>query len=239
MDFDQGALQAVREGRLLIDRYDAWLFEEFKPYLGKRIIEIGCGLGNLTRHFLGCDLVVGIDTSDHSVADVRRQFAGHENVEAFNLSITDPQVLALMELQFDTAVSLNVFEHIDDDELALRHTWQLLQPGTGTLILIVPAHPWLYGTMDLAIGHYRRYTKSTLGRKLEQSGFRVLHQKYINALGALGWFVNGRILRRSVPPVKQLQSFNALVPSLQRLESLLPPPFGISLLAIAKKVRAT
>jgi SAM-dependent methyltransferase len=239
MDFDQGALQAVREGRLLIDRYDAWLFEEFKPYLGRRIIEIGCGLGNLTRHFLDCDLAVGIDTSDHSVAEVQRRYAGHANVEAFDLSITDPQVLALMEKRFDTAVSLNVFEHIEDDELALRHTWHLLQPGAGTLILIVPAHPWLYGTMDRSIGHYRRYTKSTLGRKLERLGFRVLHQKYINALGALGWLVNGRILRRTVPPTGQLQTFNALVPSLQRLESLLPPPFGISLLAIAKKVGTT
>jgi len=239
MNFDEGALQAVREGRLLIDRYDAWLFEEFKPYLGRRIIEIGCGLGNLTRHFLDCDLVVGIDTSDDSVAGVRRQFAGHANVEAFNLSITDPQVLALMQKRFDTAVSLNVFEHIEDDELALHHTRHLLQPSTGTLILIVPAHPWLYGTMDRAIGHYRRYTKSTLGNKLEQSGFRLVYQKYINVLGALGWLVNGRVLKRTVPPTGQLQTFNALVPSLQRLETLLPPPFGISLLTIAKRVETT
>lgn len=236
MDFDQGALQAVREGRLLIDRYDAWLFEEFKPYLGRRIFEIGCGLGNLTGHFLDSDLVVGIDTSDDSVADVKRRFAGHPNVQAFSLSITDPQVLGLMDMRFDTAVSLNVFEHIDDDELALHHTCKLLQPGVGTLILIVPAHSWLYGTMDSSIGHYRRYTKSTLGRKLEQSGFRVVHQKYINVLGALGWFVNGRILKRTVPPTGQLKTFNMLVPSLQRVETLLPPPFGISLLAVAKKV---
>ena len=234
LDYSEDALQAVREGRLLINRYDEWLFDEFKPYLGQRILEVGCGLGNLLGHFLERALVVGIETSSESVDHVRRQYANNQNVQAHKYSITDPEVLKLAGLGFDTAVSLNVFEHIRDDELALRHTLALLQPG-GALILIVPSHQSLYGTMDSSIGHYRRYTKDSMQEKMEQVGFQVQHQKYINILGALGWWLNGRVLKKTVPPSGQLRFFNQLVPVLRTFESLFDSPFGISLLTVAKK----
>lgn len=234
MDFDEAALQTVRETRLLIDRYDAWLFEEFKPYLGQRIFEIGCGLGNQIRYFLDRDLVVGIDISSESVTEVKRRFKDHPNVQAHALGITDTKVLSLAVSGFDTAISVNVFEHIEDDNLALTHTYSILQPG-GRFILIVPAHEWLYGTMDSSIGHYRRYTKDTLTNKLEGVGFRVKHQKYINMAGALGWLINGRLLKRQVPPTGQLKFINTLVPALKGVERRLNPFFGISLLSIAQK----
>lgn len=143
--------------------------------------------------------------------------------------------MALKGLKFDSAVSLNVFEHIEDDELAIRHTAALLSTG-GLFVLIVPAHRWLYGTMDSSIGHYRRYTKILAKDKLERSGFKVVHQKYLNSLGAIGWFVNGRILRREIPPSGQLRIFNKIVPILKFTERLFPPPFGISLMSVAQVV---
>jgi SAM-dependent methyltransferase len=234
MDFDESALQAVRESRLLIDRFDTWLINEFQPFLGQRILEIGCGLGNLTRHFVQRELLVGIDLSEESIAEVSRQFSNDLNVHLVPGDITDHRILALAEHRFDTAVSLNVFEHIENDEVAVRHTFQLLEPG-GTLILVVPAHRWLYGSMDSAIGHYRRYTKKGLCDLLENAGFQVVHQKYLNMLGALGWFVNGRIFRRSVPPTGQLRLLNRVVPCLQFVEGLVPVPFGVSVLSVARK----
>lgn len=234
MDYDERDLQAVREGRLLIDRYDAWLFEEFQPYLGQRVLEVGCGLGNLMRHLTDRQLLVGIEPSAESVAAVRRQFAAYPQVEAHELSITDPAVLALEPRHFDCAISLNVFEHIEADDLALRHTWQLLQPG-GRLILIVPAHDWLYGRMDAAIGHYRRYTKALLADKLQAAGFSILRQQYLNMVGALGWLANGRVLRRRVPPTGQLQLFNRLVPGIRAFEKRFGAPFGITVMCIAQK----
>jgi hypothetical protein len=89
--------------------------------------------------------------------------------------------------------------------------------------------------MDRAIGHYRRYDKGTMGRKLAETGLSTVMQKYINALGAVGWFVNGRILRQQVPPSGQLRSFNHLVPLIRRVEGAVDTPFGISLLAVARK----
>jgi len=232
---DEDALQIVREGRLLIDLYDAWLFDEFKPYVDQRIIEIGCGLGNMVRHFLDRELIVGTDISGDCIREVRQIFAHCYNTEFYAMSITDDQILHLANKNLDTAISLNVFEHIKDDETAIQHVWQLLKPG-GTFILIIPAHEVLYGTMDASIGHYRRYTKAALSQKMVGRGFRVLHQKYVNLLGAIGWWVNGRVLKRPTPPSRQLKFFNTLVPYLRAVESIFTPPFGISLLTIAKKL---
>ena len=234
MDFDEEALQIVRETRLLIDQYDAWLYDEFTPYVGQRIIEVGCGLGNLLRHLASREMVVGIEPSAETVVEVQRAFANTPSVRIVCGSITDPSILSLSDYGFDTAISLNVFEHIDDDELAMANTHDLLQPQ-GRFVLIVPAHAWLYGTMDRSIGHYRRYTKRMLSEKMARAGFEMVQLKYINLLGALGWWLNGRLLHRSVPPVGQLELFNRIVPGLRAIEGLGEVPFGISVMAVGKR----
>jgi hypothetical protein len=129
---------------------------------------------------------------------------------------------------------LNVFEHIEDDAAALSSTYNILAQG-GTLILIVPAHAWLYGSMDSSIGHCRRYTKAMLKQKLDAAGFQTIQLKYINLLGAVGWFINGKLLKRKTPPADQLKLLNRWIPLLQKAETIIKPPFGISLLAIARK----
>lgn len=235
MDYDEAALQTVRETRFLIDRYDDWLFARFSLHLGRRIVEIGCGLGNQIQRLLDRELVVGIETSTESVAVVQQRFADHPNIQARAVSITDPRVLELAASRFDTALSLNVFEHIDDDVLALANTRRLLQPG-GRLILIVPAHQFFYGTMDRAIGHYRRYSKRDLAQKLGAAGFELLSQEYANMVGGLGWFVNGRVLRKSVPPAGQLRMLNLVMPFLEKVESRLPVPFGVSIISISQAI---
>ena len=234
MQFDEQALDEGRKSRLLIDRLADWLFEEFKPHVGQRVLEIGCGLGNHFDHFLDRERLVGFDLSADSVSKVQKQFKQHPNVRVLAISITDPDVLDLQEERFDTAFSLNVFEHIEDDELALSHTHQLLQPG-GALILIVPAHQWLYGPMDLSIGYYRRYTKEAMGTKLRAAGFELVLQKHINMVGAFGWLVNGRMLRRTVPPRGQLRLLNGIIPICRGIEQHCHVPFGVSLLSVARK----
>lgn len=234
MDFEDSNLQAVREDRLIIDRFDNWLFEEFESYVGQRIIEIGCGHGNLLFHLQNRGFVVGIENSPDSVKVAKHRFSSLDNINIVECSITDIKSLIPLEEKFDTAISLNVFEHIKDDDLAIRNTWKLLQPG-GVFILIVPAHNWLYGTMDRSIGHYRRYTKTTVLNKFRQSNFRTIHCRYLNMIGALGWLVNGRILKKTIPPKGQLRAFNHLVPYIKIVEDKINSPFGISLMIIAKK----
>ena len=234
MNYDESALQRVREDRLLIDRCDAWLFEEIEPFLGQRILEVGCGLGNLARLLRDRELYIGIDSCGESVSVLQTQYVNDSNMKFLCMDVTDPSVDGLGNHRLDTVVSMNVFEHIDDDVIALRQVCRLLQPD-GWLVLVVPAHDFLYGTMDRAIGHCRRYTKASMARKMAAAGLRVHEQKYLNALGALGWFVNGRILRQPVPPSNQLRAFNKIVPIVQKMERIVKSPIGISLLTIAKR----
>ena len=103
------------------------------------------------------------------------------------------------------------------------------------LLLLVPAERYLYGTFDRALGHYRRYERRPLHGLLVRSGFTVEKLRYMNVPGILGWFVNGRLLRRELLPKRQLALFNVLAPLFERIEAALPPPRGQSLVAICRK----
>ncbi len=238
MEFDESALHKVREDRLLIDEVDQWLFEEIETFLGQRILEIGCGLGNFARHLSRRELYVGTDTSDESIHLVQNRFATTPNMSFEVSDVTDHEFLQFASINFDTVFSLNAFEHIEDHGAAFKNVRQVLQPG-GRFILVVPAHSWLYGSIDKAIGHYRRYDKASMRKLFSAYGFECLSLKYLNALGALGWFLNGRVLREKTPPSNQLQLFNKLVPYLKAVERVAPVPFGISVLAVGRKLDET
>jgi len=224
----------VRRRRLILDRLDAWIFREILPYLGQRIIEIGCGHGNLTRHLLGRELVVATDTDPRCVESVREQFGHHPNLRTYVHDVTSPVTDELKALRLDTVVSLNVLEHIEEDLEALRRIAELLWGG-GRAVIVVPAYGWLYGTVDAAVGHYRRYTKRSLAEKLQAAGLQVERLYYLNALGCMGWFVSGRLLRQTVPSVGLLRWFNLLTPLVARLERMVRPPFGLSLVSVSSR----
>lgn len=234
MYIDEDALQYVREARLIINHQDDWLLDESKPFLGKRIIDIGCGWGNVLNRFVGYELAVGIDNCEPCILELSKRYSSYPNIKVFNIDITDPNIISLVDYKFDTALSVNVFEHIEQDDKAILHAHQILQMN-GKFILIVPAHPALYGSMDRSIGHYRRYTKILTKEKLEKAGFNVIHQKYINMVGAVGWLFSGRVLRRRVPPSGQLRIMNRIVPVIRLIESKIETPFGITLLSVAVK----
>ena len=236
MEYSETALQKVREDRLLIDAVDQWLYEEIAPYLGQRIIEIGCGWGNFARHLTNRELYLGTETSADSIMHVQRTFAAHPNMRFAVADATSPAFADFAGHAVDTIFSLNVFEHIKDDAAALRNAAHVLRPG-GHLILVVPAHMALYGNIDRAIGHYRRYDKRMMTDLFRQAGLDPMVQKHINALGALGWWANSRLRQQDTPPSGQLRLFNLLAPVLKRIERALPPPFGISLLAVGRKAR--
>ena len=139
----------------------------------------------------------------------------------------------LAELELDTIICLNVLEHIKDDGAALEGLEEMLCPG-GRLILLVPAHRVLYSTLDKHLDHFRRYNRSGLVALVKKSGFHVEKSFHFNLLGALGWWINGCLLRRKILPGGQLKVFN-LMTSLLRAENWITPPFGLSLVVIGRK----
>ncbi len=217
----------------LAHNYNKWIYELFKDYTaGKNVMEVGCGIGNLTQYFLKSSAkVIGIDTSAFFIEHLRIDCPG---MEIYNFDITDDKVLALSAKKIDSVVSANVLEHIQDDEKALRNIRALLQPG-GHLLLFVPALSWLFGTLDRNVGHYRRYDKKELRAKVERSGFTVEKIFYSNLIGVFGWFINGRILKRREFPILQPIIFDKLVPFLSGIEARRRPPLGMNLIIIARK----
>ena len=217
-----------------VDRYNAWIAQQFLPYAGERVLDVGCAIGNITRHFLDRELVVGIDVAADFVAAISQRFAEFPNFHCEQWNVADVRVRVLAEDRIDTIVCANVLEHVEDDGLALTNMRAILRGG-GRLLLLVPAHPFLFGTMDEADEHFRRYTAATLADRVGIAGFQVERLYPMNALGVVAWFVNGKLLRRRLIPSTQYGLYNRLVPALARAErTILRPPVGLSLVCIAR-----
>src|SRR5262249_19017155 len=172
-------------------RYPAFLWDLIRPYVGRRILEVGAGKGLMTRYLATRERLLTTDADPEVVAVLRRQYASQANI---NVGLLDLASLGTNGLprDFDTVVCANVLEHVQDDGGALRGLGEVLTPG-GRLVVIVPALPGLYGAIDKAIGHQRRYTRDELAQKLGAAGFAVEHIRYFNVIGVLGWWLNARL----------------------------------------------
>jgi glycosyltransferase involved in cell wall biosynthesis len=215
------------------ERYNRWMFEQLAPWLGQRVLEIGAGIGNLTRYLLGRELVLATDLNPRYLRILGNTFERHTRVEVASLDLGAFDPAPLAERRLDTILCLNVLEHVEDDRGALRRLRATLAPG-GRLLLLVPAHQALYGAIDRAIHHHRRYERNGLVALLEATGFQVEHTGFFNRLGVVGWYVNSVLLGRTRVPAIQLGVQNALVPLL-RVERKLGLPFGLSLIAVARR----
>jgi SAM-dependent methyltransferase len=207
------------------------MFDRLRRWIGRRVLEIGSGIGNLSAFLADRERLVLTDTREEYLNQLRQRFAGHPNIAVARLFLPNERS-ALGEERFDTIICLNVLEHVDDDGASLVAMRQLLAPR-GRLVLLVPALPALYGSIDRALGHHRRYKRDGLLTLMHDTGFHVSHIEYFNIAGIPGWWFAGRILRRQTIPSGSLRLYDALVP-LFRLERLLPWRIGQSLIAIGE-----
>jgi len=219
-------------------RYRRWCFDQVSPWVGRRVLEIGAGIGNQTEFLLGSEVVVCVELCREAAAVLRGRYAGQPRVVVFEGDICSESARSLAEHACDTAICFNVLEHIEDDVEGLRNIARILVPGA-RLLLMVPALPAIFGTVDRSLGHWRRYLPSTLRAALEKAGYRLERLWWMNLPGILGWFVNNRILRRKEESMGQILLFDRLlVPVTRFFESLVHPPVGLSLIAIAQSGRS-
>jgi SAM-dependent methyltransferase len=217
-------------------RYFAWQARATHEFVGRRVIETGCGTGNFTRYLTDCELVVGLDVVEGCLQENRQRFGGHPHVQFRLLDVQDPEFLDLKSLRPDTIVCMNVLEHIRDDRLALEHMRDVLVPG-GRAIFLLPAFEALYGPIDQNLGHFRRYSKSGWRALAESTGFRVSELRYFNFIGFFGWWTNAHIFHRQQLSESQIALFDHVgVPVLSRLEKLIEPPVGQSIFTVLEKV---
>jgi SAM-dependent methyltransferase len=217
-----------------VSQYNRWIYDQIAPALGHRVLEVGSGTGNITEFLLcGGREVVATDVVPSYRDELRERFRQQASLEisVFDLNRAAPH--QFVEHPFDSVVCLNVLEHIADDLFALEQMKATLK-DKGKLALLVPAHRLLHGAFDDAVGHFRRYGRRELRDRLMRAGFTVESLKFFNAAATLPWLINGRLLRRAYLPEGQVNMADRLVPLL-KLEKIVGPPFGISLIAIARK----
>lgn len=218
--------------------YFRWQFEQFAPYTGKRIADIGCGLGNFLPFLKKAECYLGFEPD----AALRQEFQKHCNVPGIILSpchdITDTRAAAALKTHaVDTILCINVLEHIEKDAQALNNMIEGLSPG-GHLCLLVPALQALYGSLDRLDGHYRRYDRDKLlelASAAAGSRARVVKCRYMNFPGVFGWFLKSKILKETSQKDENYRLMNTILPVVAAVEKLIPPPLGMSLVLVLKK----
>ena len=216
-------------------RYYEWLLDRISDSIGGRTLEVGAGIGTLSARVepLCTDLVL-VEPAANLCRYLENRFADVPNVSTC-LGTLDQAVVGYPDQfasGFDTIVSFNVLEHIEDDVGTLRTAATLLRPGAH-LVLFVPSLPFLYGAVDAEINHYRRYTRTTLSETVRSAGLTLQRIEYFDFLGIFSWFISSRVLRRP-PSESGIRSYDRfVVPVCRAFDRLVGPPLGKSLIAVA------
>jgi 2-polyprenyl-3-methyl-5-hydroxy-6-metoxy-1,4-benzoquinol methylase len=215
-------------------RFNKWMADTITPFVGQRVLEIGAGIGNLTRHLARRrEKYVATDIDHEALARLRARLQHRPNLEVRSCDLTQDADFDELAGSVDTVICLNVVEHIEDDGKALANIHRTLAPG-GRAIILVPEGMSIFGQLDVVLGHYRRYSTEELRSKMQQAGFEVEQVLEFNRVTRPGWWFNGRVLKRSTFSRFQIGVFNRLVWLWRRIDGLLPWK-PTSIIAIGRK----
>jgi SAM-dependent methyltransferase len=213
--------------------YNEWIYQILRPYVGTRILEIGCGTGNLTGYLRKHGPVLAVDFHSGYLDAAKKNLKGLSGITYRKVDL-EKSLASLRAFHPDTIICVNVLEHLSNDGQVLNRCLRLLPPG-GKLLLFVPAFQFLFGTMDLSYGHFRRYSLLELRGKMETAGFRVDYCRYLNLLGVFGWWLNGKVLKRKIIPKSQMLLYDKVVRYSSKIEKFLPKPLGLSLFCAGQR----
>lgn len=217
--------------------WKSYLAAQLVPAISGDVLEVGSGLGGTTA-FLAPRTTFGrwvcLEPDAKLAATHATTLAGETLPVAYEVVVG---TLANIGTQsFDAILYIDVLEHIDDDRGELLKASARLRPG-GRLVILSPAHAWLFSPFDRAIGHFRRYTKASL-RALIPPSLVVDRMVYLDSVGLAASLVNRLFLKQSMPTPRQIAFWDRhLVPCSRFVDRLLLYSFGKSVLAVFQKSR--
>ena len=198
--------------------YQRWVFESVRPHLGRRILEIGSGIGNLSQWLPADELLVHTETDPALVKVLRERAPAYfgdrlSNVHVRELGAGVPGD-GLDQYELDTIISFNVLEHIEDDRSALGHLAGVLRASRAQerrLVSFVPAHSWALSDLDRHYGHFRRYS----GRRIREVSREIAPEAALtmtpfNALGLAGWVWSTMVLRKTKIDARSVRAYDAI-----------------------------
>ncbi len=220
------------------NRFYDWIYEEIKPFIKGDVLEIGSGLGSFSKILIsqnGNNSVILSDIDETFVEKLSSRYKTFKNVYVENFNLENIKNSSDGNFHIDTCIAINVLEHIKDDIKVIQNIHNVLN-ANGNLILLIPAHKYLYNIIDKSVGHLRRYNKKDIDRILKNTEFKLIESHYFNFTAIFGWILNGFILRRSVINEKFLSLYNKLVPLLKIFEKyILFKKIEMSMIIVLKK----
>lgn len=231
-------------GKMVLDaleqapRFNQWMYDTIRPHLGHRLVELGAGRGNLSRLLRRHGHLLVTDNRPDYLQDLSRKYDYLETVQVASLDLAVPDDFALLKPYApDTVVCLNVLEHIQEDEAVLHNLYRVL-PEDCRLVFLVPYNPRLYSKFDQQIGHFRRYQKGELEKKMQAAGFQIERQLFFNKVGVVAWWVANTLAGQRTITSWQLRLYNLLTPLFRILDGVLPIS-GLSTIVVARKPKET
>ncbi len=223
-----------------IDRYSTWMYHVYQEYVGKKIFDVGAGMGRMVTYYINdAEKVLATDIFQKQVDFMNDKFSKYPYFEAKVIDVLEDE-LADYENSFDTVICINVLEHLSDDYLAVKKMKSLLEIG-GRLILIVPAWQKLYCVLDKNVSHYRRYDPGRLDDIAEKNDLKILKHHYFNKLGIIPYWLKGRKKTKdgesfsSSLNESNSKIYNFASRVLEPIERRFPPQKGLSEVIILEK----
>jgi len=218
--------------------WKSYVREQVEPYLTGDVLEVGAGLGGTTRVLApgGSTSWTCLEPDSTLAAQLRRAIHADEIAADCRVRIGTLDDLEVAE-RFETILYMDVLEHIEDDAAEVRRAVSRLRPN-GTLVVLGPAHEWLFTPFDEALGHFRRYDRRMLVA-LTPPDARLERFRYLDMVGIIASTGNRLFLRQSVPSPGHLKIWDQImVPMSRRLDPLVGYRFGKSALAVWRKPAA-
>ena len=211
--------------------YTAWICDLIAPHVAGRILEVGAGRGTYSPFLAERGHLTALEPSPAHCEMLRERLLAYPNASVVNAPLNGTAAPG----SYDTVVLINVLEHLPDDHRALGELYESLAPG-GKIVLWVPAFEALYGRFDRSIGHYRRYRKRELLDRVHNVGFHQVTARYANGPGFFAWWLVVKVLRRIPTGGRLARIYDRwFVPVVRRVERVVRPPFGQSLLVVAQR----
>jgi glycosyltransferase involved in cell wall biosynthesis len=233
-------LYAVPYGRGVLNnltgtpQYLSWLALKLRPFLGDKVLEVGAGIGNLSGRLMSRRLLyVAAESDPLHLHALRNRFLRTPNVAVQHLDPESAGDLLGLENCFDTVLCLNVLENLTDPLSVVKGLAATLRPG-GSLVMLVPNVPSIYGSLDRSLGHKRRYDAAAMRALAGQLGFAVEQISSFNKVALIPWWAYTKLFRAGNISKLVLKIFDKSVWFWRRLDGLMPWP-GLSLLVVARK----
>jgi glycosyltransferase involved in cell wall biosynthesis len=229
-DAGKVALDALEQA----PRFNQWMYDTIKPYLGSNLAELGSGRGNLSKLLKTHGSLLVTDNRPEYLNELRARWPEDNRLQVAHLDLCQTSDYErLRGFKPDTVVCLNVLEHIEDDNAVLRRLFAVLGEQA-RIVFLVPFNPKLTSEFDRQIGHFRRYQTGELEEKMQAAGFIVEKQLFFNKVGVVAWWVGNKLSKQRSITSWQLKIYNSLTPIFRVVDKFLPTS-GLSTIVIARK----